>query len=60
LRRAPFAKGKPSVTDGPFIESKEVLGGYWLIVAPSKDEVVEWAQKISRNKERARRKLSAM
>src|SRR3981081_2945358 len=30
-----FAKGKPSVTDGPFIEAKEVLGGYWLGEAPS-------------------------
>jgi hypothetical protein len=31
--RVAFAKGKPSVTDGPFIESKEVLGGYWLLEA---------------------------
>ena len=31
--------------DGPFVETKEVLGGYWLIEAPSKEEVVKWAQK---------------
>jgi hypothetical protein len=43
--RVSFAKGKPTVTDGPFIESKEVLGGYWLVEAPSKEEVVKWAQR---------------
>ena len=43
--RVSFAKGKPSVTDGPFIEAKEVLGGYWLLEAPSKQEVVKWAQR---------------
>src|ERR1700716_4084301 len=40
--RVSFAKGKPSVTDGPFIESKEVLGGYWLGDAPSKEKGGEW------------------
>jgi hypothetical protein len=43
--RVSFAKGKPSVTDGPFIEAKEVVGGYWLVDAPSKEEVLEWAQR---------------
>lgn len=43
--RVSFAKGKTSVTDGPFIESKEVLGGYWLLEAPSKEEVVKWTQR---------------
>ncbi len=43
--RVSFGKGKPSVTDGPFIETKEVLGGYWLVEAPSKEEVVKWAQR---------------
>lgn len=43
--RVAFTKEKPTVTDGPFIESKEVLGGYWLIEAPSKEEVVKWAQR---------------
>jgi len=42
--RVSFAKGKTTVTDGPFIETKEVLGGYWLVEAPSKEEVVKWAQ----------------
>jgi hypothetical protein len=43
--RLRFSGGKPSVTDGPFAEAKEVVGGYWLIQAPSKDEAVEWASR---------------
>jgi len=38
-----FAGGTPTVTDGPFSEAKEVIGGYWLIDVGSKDEAVEWA-----------------
>jgi hypothetical protein len=41
--RVSFAGGKPSVTDGPFTEAKELVGGYWLIQARSKEEAVEWA-----------------
>lgn len=37
------AGGKPTVTDGPFTESKEVLGGYWLIQVGSREEAVAWA-----------------
>jgi hypothetical protein len=43
--RVSFTKGKPSVIDGPSIETKEVLGGYWLLEAPSKEEVLKWAQR---------------
>jgi hypothetical protein len=45
--RVDFAQGKghATVTDGPFIEAKEVVGGFWLIQAKSKAEVVEWAQR---------------
>ncbi|HKJ53204.1 MAG TPA: YciI family protein [Gammaproteobacteria bacterium] len=43
--RVAFSGGEASVTDGPFIESKEVLGGYWLIEADSREEVVAWTQK---------------
>jgi len=39
--RVAFAKGKATVTDGPFIESKEVIGGFWILQANSKQEVVE-------------------
>jgi len=47
--RVSFSKGKPSVIDGPYIETKEVLGGYWLVEAPSKEEVVKWAQRCPAN-----------
>jgi hypothetical protein len=47
--RVSFAAGKPSVTDGPFTESKELIGGYWLIQARSKEEAVEWASRCPAN-----------
>jgi hypothetical protein len=43
--RVTFSGGKPKVTDGPFIEAKEVIGGYWMIQVKSKDEAVEWASR---------------
>jgi hypothetical protein len=43
--RVSFSKGKPKVTDGPFIETKEVLGGYWMIEAKSKEEAIDWASR---------------
>jgi hypothetical protein len=43
--RVSFGRGKPTVTDGPFVEAKEVLGGYWHVEADSKDELVQWAQR---------------
>jgi hypothetical protein len=42
--RLSFSKGKATVTDGPFIETKEVLGGYWLVEATSKDQLVKLMQ----------------
>jgi len=43
--RVSFAGGKPLVTDGPFAESKEVIGGYWMIQVKSKEEAIEWAKR---------------
>jgi hypothetical protein len=43
--RVSFGKEKPAVTDGPFIETNEVLGGYWMIEADSKEELVKWAER---------------
>ncbi len=43
--RVSFKAGKPHVTDGPFTEAKEVLGGYWLLNVGSRDEAVEWARR---------------
>jgi hypothetical protein len=43
--RVSFAGGKPVVTDGPFTESKEVIGGYWMIEVNSRDEAIAWAKR---------------
>jgi hypothetical protein len=43
--RVSFEGGKPKVTDGPFAEAKEVLGGYWMIQVKSKEEAIEWAKR---------------
>jgi hypothetical protein len=43
--RVSFSGGKPKVTDGPFAEAKEVVGGYWMIQVKSKAEAVEWASR---------------
>jgi hypothetical protein len=43
--RVSFGSGKPVVTDGPFTEAKEVLGGYWMIDVSSKEEAIEWAKR---------------
>ena len=44
--RLTFASGgRPTVTDGPFTEAKELVGGYWIIQARSKEEAVEWASR---------------
>jgi hypothetical protein len=44
--RVSFSGGKGTVTDGPFAEAKELVGGYWLIQVKSKEEAVEWASRI--------------
>jgi hypothetical protein len=43
--RVSFAGGKPVVTDGPFTEAKEVLGGYWMIDVTSREEAIGWAKR---------------
>ena len=43
--RVSFRGGKPLVTDGPFAETKEAVGGYWMIQVKSKEEAVEWAKR---------------
>jgi len=43
--RVSFEGGKPKVTDGPFAEAKEVIGGYWMIQVKSKEEAIEWAKR---------------
>ena len=41
--RVTFAGGRPEITDGPFAEAKEVVGGYWIIQVRSRDEAIQWA-----------------
>ncbi len=43
--RVAFAGGKTQVTGGPFTEAKEVIGGYWMIEAKSREEAVGWARR---------------
>jgi hypothetical protein len=43
--RVTFPDGKPRVTDGPFAEAKEVLGGYWMIQVKSREEAIAWASR---------------
>ncbi len=43
--RVSFSGGKPTVTDGPFAEAKEVIGGFWIIQAASREEAIEWARR---------------
>ena len=43
--RVTFSSGKAKVTDGPFTETTEVVGGYWMIQVKSKEEAVEWAKR---------------
>jgi hypothetical protein len=43
--RVSFATGKPVVTDGPFTECKEVVGGYWMIDVKSREEAIAWAMR---------------
>lgn len=43
--RVSFSTGRPLVTDGPFAETKEVVGGYWMIKVASREEAIEWARR---------------
>jgi hypothetical protein len=44
--RVTFKDGKSKVTDGPFTEAKEVVGGFWIINVKSREEALEWASRI--------------
>ncbi|HEX4769497.1 MAG TPA: YciI family protein [Bryobacteraceae bacterium] len=43
--RVKFSGGKTTVVDGPFAESKELIAGYWIIQAKSREEAIEWAKR---------------
>jgi hypothetical protein len=44
-KRVKFTGAQPSVIDGPFTESKELVAGFWIFNAPSLDEAVQWVKK---------------
>jgi hypothetical protein len=44
--RITFSGGKPTITDGPFTETKELVAGFWLIEVKSKEEAIEWAKRV--------------
>jgi hypothetical protein len=43
--RVTFSGGKPTVTDGPFTETKECIGGFWMIQVASRAEAIAWARR---------------
>jgi len=43
--RVRFGQGKPTVIDGPFAETKELVAGFWLWEVKSKEEAVEWVKR---------------
>jgi hypothetical protein len=43
--RVTFSGGKPSVVDGPFTETKELIAGFWLVQVKSRDEAIEWIKR---------------
>ncbi|MBU3866024.1 transcriptional regulator [Streptomyces sp. 4503] len=49
--RVTWSGGKMSCTDGPFTESKEVIGGYSIVQAKDKAEAVEWTKRFLRTHE---------
>ncbi len=44
--RIKFSRGKHLVIDGPFAETKELIGGYWIIQVKSKEEAIQWAKRV--------------
>jgi hypothetical protein len=43
--RISFTDAKATVTDGPFAEAKEAIGGYWILQVRSREEAIEWAKR---------------
>ncbi len=43
--RVRFDHGKRAVIDGPFTETKELVGGFWILQVKSKEEAIEWVKR---------------
>jgi hypothetical protein len=52
-KRVTFGGGKPTVIDGPFSETKELVAGFWLWQVKSMDEAVEWLKRMPQDSESA-------
>jgi hypothetical protein len=44
--RVRYSGGKPTIIDGPFAETKELIAGYWIINVKSREEALQWAKRI--------------
>src|SRR2546421_7687078 len=44
--RIHFSNGKPNVENGPFANTEELIAGYWVVKANSKQEVIDWAKRV--------------
>jgi hypothetical protein len=44
--RARYSKGKQTLIDGPFAETKELIAGYWLIQVKSREEAIDWLKRV--------------
>ena len=44
--RIKFSGGTQVVIDGPFAETKELIGGYWIIQVNSREEAIQWAKRV--------------
>jgi hypothetical protein len=44
--RVRFSGDKRTIIDGPFAETKELIAGFWLIQAKSKEEAIEWVKRV--------------
>lgn len=49
--RVKFSAGKPTVTDGPFAETKELVAGFWIWKLNSKKEAIDWLKRAPFNNE---------
>jgi hypothetical protein len=49
--------GKKTITDGPFPEAKELIGGYWMIQVRSREEAIEWLKRVPLHDDVARVEL---
>ena len=44
--RIQFSGGKRTVVDGPFVETKELVAGFWMLQLKSKEEAIEWIKRV--------------